>query len=64
MGSQDTQVVVTTPHFRAGQAAAWKDANLGSSAPNDAALNRAHPEFAAGYRYEWREYIAPFLPRD
>jgi hypothetical protein len=61
---REVEVVVTTAEFRRGQQAAWDDAKKGSTAPNDALLDRLDPEFAAGYRYEWREYIAPCLPTD
>jgi hypothetical protein len=53
------EVVITTPEFRRGQLAAREDARRESEGPNDALLDRLDPEFAAGYRYEWREYIAP-----
>lgn len=54
----ETTITITTPQFRAGQSAAQSDARKGSSGPS-AMLNRAPAEFAAGYRYEWREFIAP-----
>ena len=59
---REVKMVITTAEFRRGQQAAWDDLKRGSSAPNDALLDRVNAEFAAGYRYEWREYIAPMLP--
>lgn len=52
------EITLTTTEFRRGQEQAVADWRRGSSGPNDDALARAHPEFAAGYRHEWTEYLA------
>lgn len=59
------QIVPTTPDFRAGQEAAWRDHEKDpESTPNYALLARLKSdEFAAGYRYEYDEYIAPRASR-
>ena len=59
---QVTQVVPTTPAFVRGQRQAHTDYERGSSGPNHDLLDRVGGEFAAGYRYEWAEYIAPLMP--
>lgn len=60
MFATDVQIVPTTPRFRAGQAAAKADAARDAeTVPNDAVLGRMPAEFAAGYRYEFENYIAP-----
>ena len=55
------RLTVTTTAFRAGQSAARNVAGAGCS-PNWALIRRhPSPEFIAGFNYEWREFIAPFL---
>jgi len=56
-----TRVVITTPGYRAGQAAAWRDHEKDEdSQPNRALLARLNSEeFAAGYCDEYNDFIAP-----
>lgn len=65
----EVQVVITTPGYRAGQAAAWKDFEKDpDSQPNRALLARLKSEeFAAGYCDEYNTFIVPArarMPRD
>lgn len=55
-----SEIVITTPQFRAGQAAAQQTA-AAACLPNWELIARMPDEFAAGYRYEWTEYVAPLL---
>jgi len=60
----EVQVVVTTAAYRKGQAAAWKDFEKDPDmTPNDEVLDRVDPEFAAGYREEFRTFITPARAR-
>jgi len=52
------QIVLTTPAFRRGQAAARSVATLDCD-PNWPLVKRGGAEFAAGFRYEWTEYVEP-----
>jgi hypothetical protein len=59
MNTDVIQIVITTPRFVKGQELARNIATLGCE-PNWAKLEReADAELLAGFRYEWREYIAP-----
>lgn len=54
------KVVITTPDYREGQRAAWKDyAKDPEMIPNRALLDRVSMEFAAGYLDEWENFIVP-----
>jgi len=59
------RVVITTPAYRAGQAAAWRDFEKDpDSQPNRALLARLKSEeFAAGYCDEHTTFIAPVRVR-
>lgn len=58
------EVVITTSEYRRGQRAAHDDFGRGSSGPNHDLLDRlaaTQPEFVAGYRSEWADYISPAI---
>jgi hypothetical protein len=57
----ETRVVITTPEYRKGQAAAWRDHEKDpESQPNRALLARLKSEeFAAGYCEEYNAFIVP-----
>lgn len=59
------ELVVTTPDYRAGQAAAWKDYEKDpDSTPNLVLLARLKSrEFALGYTDEWDNFITPVRNR-
>lgn len=63
------EYVITTPDFRAGQVAAWRDfAKDKDTQPNRALLARLKSEeFAAGYCDEYNTFIIParrMMPND
>lgn len=55
-----TTIVITSASFKAGQDAANRDAETDpDSTPNYDLLARLRDdEFAAGYRYEWENFIS------
>jgi hypothetical protein len=61
----EIQVVVTTPSYRAGQVAAWRDFDKDpDTQPNRALLARLKDEeFAAGYCDEFNTFIVPARAR-
>jgi hypothetical protein len=61
----EVKVVVTTPDYRAGQAAAWADFRKDpDSEPNHEILeNHCTPEFRLGYLDEFDHFITPARAR-